>query len=62
MKKRNASTIDAIGTVLIDDILEEWNLSSEDIDLQSEYDGESLSYIILAEHEEFPTVGTEIIL
>lgn len=37
MKKRNANTIDAIGTVLIDDILEEWNITPDEIDLPSEY-------------------------
>jgi len=62
MRKKSATKIEAIGTVLIDDILEEWNLNAQDIDLPPQYDGESLSYIFLAETEEFPSVGTEIVL
>jgi CBS domain containing-hemolysin-like protein len=31
MKKRGDGKIEAVGTVLIDDILEEYNLSPEDI-------------------------------
>jgi putative hemolysin len=62
MKKKSSTKIEAIGTVLIDDILEEWNLSPQDIDLLPAYEGESLSYIFLAETEEFPSVGTEIVL
>lgn len=60
MKKRGDGKIEAVGTVLIDDILEEYNLSPEDIGLSDEYMGEPISYVIIAETEEFPRVGTEI--
>jgi putative hemolysin len=60
MKKKRDGSIEAIGTVLIDDILEEWNVHAEDINLPEEYQGEPLSYIVLAEKAEFPDVGTVI--
>ena len=60
MKKRVDGSIEAVGTALIDDILEEYNLHPEDIDFPEEYIGEPLSYIIMAVKEEFPAVGTEI--
>ena len=62
MKKKGNGSIEALGTVLIDDILEEWNLHPEDVGLVEEYIGEPLSYIILAEEEEFPGIGTKVIL
>lgn len=62
IKKRAGGKIEAIGSVLIDDILEEWNMHTDDISLPDEYNGESLAYVIMAEEEEFPTVGTEIVL
>jgi hypothetical protein len=60
MRKRWDNNIEAIGTVLIDDILEEFNLHATDIGLRDEYNSEPLSYIILSEEEEFPAVGTVI--
>jgi putative hemolysin len=60
MRKRWDNNIEAIGTVLIDDILEEFNLHPTDIGLGEEYNGEPLSYIILSEEEEFPAVGTVV--
>ncbi len=62
IKKRAGGKIDAIGTVLIDDILEEWNISPDDINLPEDYLGESIAYVIMAEKEDFPIVGTEIFL
>ncbi len=53
--------IEAVGTVLIDDILEEYDISLEEYGIPSEYAGEPLSYVIIAETEEFPQVGSEII-
>jgi Transporter associated domain len=61
MKKRANGIIEAIGTVLIDDILEEYNIAREDIGIIEEYMGEPVSYIIMAEQEEFPVVGTEVV-
>lgn len=60
MRKRGDYIIDAIWMVLIDDILQEFNLHQTDIWLPEEYNGEPLSYIILSEEEEFPTLGTII--
>lgn len=37
MRKSKDGTIEAIGSVLIDDILEEYNLTSDMIDLPEEY-------------------------
>ncbi len=47
---------------MIDDILEEWNISPDDINLPEDYLGESIAYVIMAEKEDFPIVGTEIFL
>jgi CBS domain containing-hemolysin-like protein len=60
MRKRTNGNIEAVGTVLIDDILEEYNISPADIALPSIYQSEPLSYILLAEKEEFVHVGTSI--
>jgi hypothetical protein len=61
MKKRANGIIEAIGTVLIDDILEEYDITREDIGIIEEYMGEPVSYIIMAEQEEFPVIGTEVV-
>jgi len=60
MRKRSDTKIEAIWTVLIDDILEEWNIRLDDVGIPPEYSGEPLSYIILSEEESFPTVGDEV--
>ncbi len=60
MRKRDDGSIEAVGTALINDILEEFNLHAEDISLPEEYDAEPLSYIIMAVEEAFPTIGTEV--
>jgi hypothetical protein len=46
--------IEAIGSVLIDDILEEFDLTPDSIELPVEYMGETLSYVLMAEEEGFP--------
>lgn len=51
MKKGQNGSIEAIGSVLIDDILEEYNLTPEAIDLPEEYMSETLSYVLMAEEE-----------
>lgn len=61
MKKRADGSIEAVGTVLIDDILEEYDLRSEDVNLPIEYIGEPISYIFMAEEEAFPAVGSELV-
>lgn len=51
MKKQKDGAIEAIGSVLIDDILEEYNLDPELIGLPEEYMNETLSYVLMAEEE-----------
>ena len=51
MKKSKDGSIEAIGSVLIDDILEEYNLTPEQISLPDEYMSETLSYVLMAEEE-----------
>lgn len=50
-----------MGAVLLDDILEEFNIEAEGLNIPYEYIGEPISYVILSEEEEFPTVGSEVI-
>jgi putative hemolysin len=54
MRKLKNNTIEALGSVLIDDILEEYNLTPDMIDLPEEYMWENLSYVLMAEEEWFP--------
>lgn len=61
MKKKSWNVIEAVGSVLIDDILEEFNMTESEIELPAEYKNETLSYIIMAEKEELPTEGVEVI-
>jgi putative hemolysin len=61
MRKIKGWKIEAVGTVLMDDILEEYDINGEDYGVPEEYDGEPLSYVIMAEKEGFPAVGTEVV-
>lgn len=61
MRSMKWGKIEAVGTVLIDDIIEEYDISADDYGIPVEYIGEPLSYVAMAEEEEFPAVGTEII-
>jgi len=54
MQKRPNGAIEAVGSLLIDDILEEFDIHVGETDLPDEYIGETLSYILMAEEEEFP--------
>lgn len=60
IKKKSDNILEAVGSVLIDDILEEFNLRSGDLEIPSEYLGENLGYIIMAETESLPTEGTVV--
>ncbi len=60
LKKLKNGKIEAVGTVLMDDIIEEYDISREDYGIPEEYMGEPLSYVIMAETEEFPQNGGEI--
>ena len=60
LRKQKWGKLDAVGTVLMDDILEEYDIQGEDYGVPETYIGEPLSYVIMAEEEEFPTVGREV--
>lgn len=51
MKRGKNGTIEAVGTVLIEDILEEYDITADDYGIPPEYIGEPLSYMIMAEKE-----------
>ena len=61
MKKKSDTMIEAVGSVLIDDILEEFGMRADDLEIPSEYMGETISYVVMAEEESFPTEGVEVI-
>lgn len=61
MRRHKWGKIEAVGTVLIDDIIEEYDINAEDYGIPEGYIGEPLAYVAMAEEEEFPAVGTEII-
>jgi putative hemolysin len=60
MRKSKNGKIEAVGTLLIDDILEEYDIHADDYGIPPLYIGEPLSYVIMAEEEEFPSEGTEV--
>jgi putative hemolysin len=55
--KRTSEWLDVAGVVLIDDILEEFELTFDTGWIPEEYEGESVGYVLLAEKEDFPIVG-----
>ncbi len=57
MYKKSNGSIEAVGSLLIDDILEEFDIHAGDVNIPEEYIGETLSYILMAEEEEFPDEG-----
>ncbi len=61
MKKRQNGSIEAVGSVLIDDIIEEYDIDPKSYGIDDEYIGEPISYVIMAEKEGFPNVGAEVI-
>lgn len=60
LRKMKNGKIEAVGTVLIDDILEEYDIASEDYGIPDKYIGEPISYVMMAETEELPHVDAEI--
>lgn len=60
MKRKSEDAIEAVGSVLIDDILEEFNIRFEDSGVPMEYKNETLSYIFMAEEEQFPEEDSTI--
>ncbi len=61
IKKKSETCIEAVGSVLVNDILEEFHLHADDVNLPTEYLQETLAYILMAEEESLPTEWTEII-
>lgn len=61
IRRKNQFTIEAVGAVSLDDILEEFNMEAEGLGIPNEYIGEPVSYVILSEKEEFPVIGSEVI-
>ncbi len=60
MLSKSDGKIEAVWTALIDDILEEYDIRPEDIELPEEYIWEPISYIIMAEKEAFPKENSRI--
>ncbi len=50
------------GSVLVEDVLEEYGLMSEDVNIDEEYIGETISYLILSLFERFPKNGESLTL
>ncbi len=61
MRKLKWGHIEAVGTVLMDDILEEYDIHADDYGIPDGYLWETLSYVIMAEEESFPHIGTEVV-
>lgn len=60
LKRSQNGTIEAVGTVLMDDIIEEYDISPEEYGIPPAYLGEPLAYVVMAETEVFPQVGAQI--
>ena len=60
LKRSKNGTIEAVGTVLMDDIIEEYDISPEEYGIPPAYLGEPLAYVVMAETEVFPQVGAQI--
>ena len=61
IRRMKGNKIEAVGTVLMDDILEEYDIHGEDYGVPVEYIWEPLSYVVMAEEEGFPSVGSEVV-
>lgn len=61
IKKKSENCIEAVGSVLMNDILAEFNLHAEDFEMLSEYLHETLAYVLMAEKEALPTEGAEVV-
>lgn len=60
IQRRGENTLEVVASVLIEDILEEFNYHFDELGIPNVYCGESLSYVILAEKEVFPNVGEKV--
>lgn len=62
IRKTSNGAIIVQGSVLVEDVLEEYGLTSESADIDEEYIGETISYLILSLLERFPKNGESIML
>jgi len=62
IRKTSNGAIVVKGSVLVEDVLEEFNLSSTWVNIDEDYVGETMSYLILSILERFPKNGELITL
>lgn len=62
IRKTSNGAIIVQGSVLVEDVLEEYNLSNHCVNIDEEYSGETISYLILSILERFPKNGESITL
>lgn len=62
IRKTSNGAIIVQGSVLVEDVLEEYGLTSASINIDEEYIGETIGYLILSLLERFPKNGESIIL
>ncbi len=62
IRKTSNGAIIAQGSVLVEDILEEYGLTNAGVNIGEEYIGETVSYLILSLLERFPKSGESITL
>lgn len=61
VRRKSDTVLEVVGAVLIDDVLEEFNISADNFGIPYEYIGKPVSYVILSEEEEFPSIGSEVV-
>lgn len=62
IRKTSNGAIIVQGSVLVEDVLEEYGLTSTSVNIDEEYIGETIGYLILSLLERFPKNGESIIL
>lgn len=62
IRKTSNGAIIVQGSVLVEDVLEEYELTSTSINLSDDYTGETISYLVLSIFERFPRKGESITL
>lgn len=62
IKKTPSGAIIVQGSVLVEDVLEEYGLTSENVNIDEEYIGETISYLVLSLLERFPKNGESLTL
>lgn len=62
IRKTSNGAVIVQGSVLVEDVLEEYGLTHDHIDIDEEYIGETISYLIISLLERFPKNGETITL